>query len=49
MYVFNLEGEIKVNDQLMNRRDGYGIWETDNVKIEAVSDAEFLLMEVPMD
>ncbi len=48
LYVFNLEGDIKINVQLLNSRDGYGIWDTDNVKITALSDAEFLLMEVPM-
>ena len=48
LYVFNLSGDIKINDQLLNTRDGYGIWDTDKVSIKADSDAEFLLMEVPM-
>ena len=48
LYVFNLSGKIKVNDQHLNARDGFGIWEVDSVTITAESDAEFLLMEVPM-
>ena len=48
LYVFNLSGDIQINNQLLNARDGYGIWETDKVSIKAASDAEFLLMEVPM-
>ena len=49
VYVFVLSGDIKVNDQLLNTRDGYGIWDTDKFTITAETDAEFLLMEVPME
>ena len=48
VYVFVLSGDIKVNDQVLNIRDGYGIWDTDSFTIAAESNAEFLLMEVPM-
>ncbi len=48
VYIFVLKGDVKINDQLLNTRDGYGIWETDQFSITAESDAEFLLMEVPM-
>lgn len=48
LYVFNLSGDIKVNSQVLNTRDGFGIWGTDKVTITADTDAEFLLMEVPM-
>ena len=49
LYVFNLNGQLKVNDQILETRDGMGIWNTDKVSITAQSDAEFLLMEVPMN
>ncbi|MBL4674880.1 MAG: pirin family protein [Mucilaginibacter sp.] len=49
VYVFVLKGDIKVNDQLLNTRDGFGIWDTDQLNITAETDAEFLLMEVPME
>ncbi len=48
LYVFNLKGDLKIDDQSINTRDGFGIWDTDKVQITAESDAEFLLMEVPM-
>jgi len=48
LYIFVLNGDITVDNQKLNKRDGYGIWETDKVKIKADSDSEFLLMEVPM-
>lgn len=48
LYVFVLNGDITINDQALNKRDGFGIWNTDKVTIKANSEAEFLLMEVPM-
>jgi len=49
LYVFVLEGDVKVGDQLLNTRDGYGIWETNTTSFTAHSDARVLLMEVPME
>lgn len=48
VYAFVLSGNIKINEQLLNARDGFGIWDTDRFTITADTDAEFLLMEVPM-
>jgi len=48
VYVFLLEGEVVVNDIVMNRRDGLGISETDVLSIKANTDAKLLLMDVPM-
>jgi quercetin 2,3-dioxygenase len=48
IYFFNLTGDVEVNGQLLNARDGYGLWNTDKISIRAKSDAEFLIMEVPM-
>ena len=49
LYVFVLNGDVTVNGQSLNKRDGFGIWNTDKVSIKADSEAEFLLMEVPMN
>lgn len=49
LYVFDLKGNLKVDNQLMESRDGFGIWNVEEVKITAESDTEFLLMEVPMN
>ncbi len=48
LYIFVLNGDVTVNRQALNKRDGFGIWNTDKVSIKADSEAEFLLMEVPM-
>ena len=49
VYVFLLDGEVVVNDIVMNRRDGLGISETDALTIKANSNAKLLLMDVPMN
>ncbi|MES2380947.1 MAG: pirin family protein [Bacteroidota bacterium] len=48
LYLFNLNGTLKVNGQTIETRDGFGIWDTDKISIQAETDAEFLLMEIPM-
>ncbi len=48
LYAFVLEGDVEIEGQLLNRRDGMGIWDTKNVKVKANEDARILLMEVPM-
>ena len=49
VYAFVLEGDVTINGQALHRRDGFGIWETDTLAISADSNAELLLMEVPME
>ncbi|WP_417368471.1 pirin family protein [Flavobacterium beibuense] len=49
VYAFVLNGDFKLNNIALNHRDGLGIWNTNSIAIEALSDnAEILLMEVPM-
>ncbi|MCX8480358.1 MAG: pirin family protein [Sediminibacterium sp.] len=48
VYIFVIEGEVVVNEQVLNNRDGYGIWEVANIQIRAITQAKVLLIEVPM-
>ena len=48
VYAFVLSGDITINDQKLNSRDGFGIWDVERFSVIADSEAEFLLMEVPM-
>jgi redox-sensitive bicupin YhaK (pirin superfamily) len=49
VYIFILKGDISINDQKLNERDGLGIWDIESFNITSNSqDAEILLMEVPM-
>ncbi len=49
LYTFVLEGEVRVNDQPLSKRDGYGVWDTEDVIIQSSPGAKILLMEVPME
>ncbi|WP_432222329.1 pirin family protein [Flavobacterium sp. TMP13] len=48
MYAFILKGEVVINGNELNTRDAIGITDFETLTIEAKTDAEFLLMEVPM-
>ncbi len=48
-YIMNIEGEIEVNGEKLERRDAIGIWETNEIQIKANSNAMFLVMEIPME
>uniref|UniRef100_UPI0040493C8C pirin family protein n=1 Tax=Flavobacterium sp. TaxID=239 RepID=UPI0040493C8C len=47
-YIMNIEGEIEVNGELLEKRDAIGIWETSEIEIKANTNAKFLVMEIPM-
>lgn len=48
VYAFVIEGNAKIAGQNLNKRDGFGIWNIDKIKISAESNSKILLMEVPM-
>ena len=48
VYAFILSGDITINGQSLSSRDGFGIWNINQLSILADTDAEILLMEVPM-
>ncbi|MBX7205071.1 MAG: pirin family protein [Bacteroidia bacterium] len=48
VYAFVIEGSVTIDNQILNKRDGMGIWETDQISIQSAGDAELLLMDVPM-
>ena len=48
-YIMNIEGEIEVNGEKLEKRDAIGIWEAIEIEIKANSDSRFLIMEIPME
>ncbi|MCD6068229.1 MAG: pirin family protein [Bacteroidetes bacterium] len=49
VYIFVLKGDVAVDGQQLNQRDGYGVWDMEKIQLTANSqDAEVLLMDVPM-
>lgn len=49
VYIFVLDGAVAIENQLLEKRDAIGIWETESVNIKVKKDnTELLIMEVPM-
>jgi len=48
VYAFVIEGNVTINGVSLNKRDALGVTDTDKLSILADSDAELLLIEVPM-
>jgi len=49
VYAFVIDGSVTINGEKLDRRDAAGISETDKLEIKADSEAELLLMEIPMN
>jgi len=48
IYAFVLQGEVEIEGQNLESRDGFGIWDTKIIQVKAYSESRVLLMEVPM-
>lgn len=48
VYLFLIEGEVKVGEDILSRRDGMAIFETNSLELETLKDSHILLIEVPM-
>jgi redox-sensitive bicupin YhaK (pirin superfamily) len=48
VYIFVIEGSIKVGENQLERRDAVGVYETNEVMINASANSEVLLIEIPM-
>jgi hypothetical protein len=49
VYLFVIEGDINVADENLSKRDGIGIWEMNEIIIQAISTSQILLIEIPMN
>ena len=47
-YIFVLDGILKVEDEVLGKRDGLGLEDTSVINMAAETNAEVLLIEVPM-
>ena len=48
VYAFVIDGNVTINGQSLFKRDAIGIWDIDKIDIKANTNAEILLIEVPM-
>lgn len=49
IYLFVIEGGLKLENEVLAKRDAAGITEVDSVTITAVEDSDILMFEVPMN
>ncbi len=49
VYAFILEGEVEIEGQKLGKRDGFGIWDTNQINLKSTTNSRILLMEVPMN
>lgn len=48
IYLFLIDGELKIEEEELFRRDAIGISGTETIKIEAQEESRFVIIEVPM-
>lgn len=48
LYLFVLEGQLEIADEILDRRDAIGITDVNKINIKTSKGASVLLMEVPM-
>jgi redox-sensitive bicupin YhaK (pirin superfamily) len=48
IYLFVLEGSIQLDNTILKRRDGMGVWDTQSIQFQSLEKTEILVMEVPM-
>lgn len=48
IYAFVIDGDVSINGEKLNRRDALGIADIHELEIKTGSEAELLLMEIPM-
>ena len=49
LFIFAIRGGIDVSGHALPQRDALGIWDTDRITIACNEDAEFLVIETPIN
>jgi len=49
VYAFILDGDVEIEGQKLAKRDGFGIWDTNEIHVKSISESRILVMEVPMN
>ncbi len=48
VYAFVIDGDITINNELLHARDAIGVKDVENISITANSNAELLLIDIPL-
>jgi redox-sensitive bicupin YhaK (pirin superfamily) len=49
VYIFLLQGKVKVGEDILASRDAIGIWDANSVEIASLEESSLLFIEVPMN
>tara|TARA_Y100000385_G_scaffold104949_1_gene108759 strand:- start:1702 stop:2577 length:876 start_codon:yes stop_codon:yes gene_type:complete len=49
VYIFVIEGKVKINDQELLSKDGFGIWSVNEIEMDINSNSKVLMMDIPMN
>lgn len=49
VFVFCISGQLETAGQILQARDAIGIWQTDTLNLNSLSETRFLLIEVPIN
>ena len=49
LYIFIIEGEVDINEEVLTSRDAMGLWEIERVEISANQNSKIIIIEVPMN
>jgi hypothetical protein len=48
-YIFMIDGEARIDGEILGRRDAMGVFNTDSFTIQVSRDSEILVIDVPME
>ncbi|HWZ15829.1 MAG TPA: pirin family protein [Mucilaginibacter sp.] len=48
VYVFVIEGSVKINGQNLNKRDALGVYDMSSITIDTEAESRLLIMDIPM-
>ncbi|MGI8634753.1 MAG: pirin family protein [Segetibacter sp.] len=49
VYIFVLEGELEIDNEIIGRRDGIGLWQTGSFEFKVEEESEFIIVESPIN
>lgn len=49
LFIFLIEGAVRIGETTLDERDGLGVWNTDVVSIHCQEASEFLIIETPIN
>ena len=49
LFIFSISGGLKIQEQVLQPRDAFGVWETGEVILQCGGQTEFLIIETPVN